>query len=102
MHIIVESKQCVSQHREETAGGQILKPVYVAKTLNNKRNVATEMLYDCNCLGGRNTKCTVCWATWPLLLLNGFCTLNRFTVGDVIINLRSVWFSHNYSPLTLH
>lgn len=62
---------------EETVGSQRLKPVYFAKMLNNKLNVATEMLYDCNCLRRRNSQYTVCKTTWPpVLLVNGFCTLN--------------------------
>lgn len=70
--------------------------------LDNKLNVATDLLYDCNYLSGRNTQYTVCKSTWPVLLLNGFCTLNRFICGWCNHKFAVVWFGHDYFPFTLY
>lgn len=92
LHIIVNCKQCLHRRWEEAVGSQRLKPADFAKILNNKLNVAAEMLYDSDCLSGRKTLSTVFKSTWLLLLLNGFCTLNRFICGWCNHKFEVVWF----------
>lgn len=59
----------VYANTEETAGGLEPKPLFIAKMLNNKLNVAAEMLYDCECLSGRNAQRTVHGSTWSVFVL---------------------------------
>lgn len=83
LHIIVDCKQCTHWHKGETVSGQILKPVYFGKILNNKLNVTTEVLYDW----------VFKWEKYSVFSMWGhlaYCLMVSadLSVVDVIINLR--------------